>query len=54
MHDGVDGSKGEERATITSDDVTAAMRIDGTRHGGHGEETDAVAAAGQPTEKRRR
>ena len=29
-----------------NDDVTAAMRIDGTRLGGHGEETDAVAATG--------
>jgi len=45
---------GEERATITNDDVTAAMRIDGSRVGGHGEETDAVAATGQPVGKQRR
>ena len=54
MHDGVDGSKGEEHATITSHNATKAMSIDGTRLGGHGEEMDAVAAAGQPAEKRRR
>ena len=29
------------------------MCIDGTRLGGHGEETDAVAAVGHPAEKRR-
>ena len=45
---------GEERATITNDDVTAAMRNDGTRLDGHGEETDAVAAMGHPAGKRRR
>ena len=54
MHDGVGGSKGEEHATITSDNVTAAMRIDGTRLGGHSEETDAVTATEQPAEKLRR
>ena len=44
---------GEERTTITNDDVTTAMHNDGTRLGGHDEETDAVAATGQPTGKRR-
>ena len=34
--------------------VTVAMRIDGTRLSGHGEETDTVAPAGQLAEKRRR
>ena len=42
---------GEERATITNDDVTAAMRNDGTQLDGHGEETDAVVAVRQPIRK---
>ena len=54
MYDGVDGSRGEERAMITISYVTAATCIDGTRLSGLGKETDPVMATKEPAEKRRR